>query len=180
MAGSGLQALAAAVPSAGCLQLCREEAALPHDVAPRLLALARHCAQLGASFPQSQASVSPPNSNRNAVLYYDDQSVRHAALRAAAASRVGFGGAPLQSAHRKARQVRCDYRESNRQTPCKLVRSVRDLHAAQRRKGRGVLGSRTQWQSSASARGDVDRRTRLPVTSSFNNACAVYHVVRVS
>jgi hypothetical protein len=143
VAGSGLQALAAAVPSAGCLQLCREEAALPHDVALCLLAIARHCAQLGASFPQSQASVSPPNSNRNAVqlvLCYDDQSVRHAALRAAAASRVGFCGAPLQSAHRKVRQVRVDCRESNRQTPCKLVRSVRDLHAAQQRKRRGVLG----------------------------------------
>ena len=75
VAGSGLQALAAAVPSAGCLQLCREEAALPHDVAPRLLALARHCAQLGASFPQSKEGVSSPNSNRNAVLYYHDKSV---------------------------------------------------------------------------------------------------------
>ena len=75
MAGSGLQALAAAMPSAGCLQLCCEEAALLHDVAPRLLALAHYCSQLGASFPQSQASVSSPNSNWNAVLYYDDQSV---------------------------------------------------------------------------------------------------------
>ena len=32
VAGSGLQALAAAVPSAGCLQLCREEA-LPVQIA---------------------------------------------------------------------------------------------------------------------------------------------------
>jgi hypothetical protein len=133
-------------------------------------ATARSLAPL--SLNRRQASP-PQNSNWNAVLCFDDQSVRYAALRAAAASRVGFGGAPLQSAHRKARQVRVDCRESNRQTPCKLVRSVRDLHAAQRRKRRGVLGSRTQWQSSASARGDVDRRTRLPVTSSLNNACAV-------
>ena len=178
MAGSGLQALAAAMPSAGCLQLCCEEAALLHDVAPRLLALAHYCSQLGASFPQSQASVSSPNSNWNAVLYYDDQSVRHAALRAAAASRVRFCAATLQSAHRKARQVRVDCRQSNRQTPSKLVRSLGDLHAAQWRKRKGVLGSWTQLQSGA--RGDVDRRTRLPVTSSFNSACVFYHVVHVS
>jgi hypothetical protein len=108
--------------------------------------LRRACSQLGAYFPQSQASVSSPNSNWNAVLCYDDQSVRHAALRAAAASRVGFCGAPLQSAHRKARQVRVNCRESNRQTPCKCVRSLGDLQAAQRRKRRGVLGSWTQLQ----------------------------------
>ena len=69
MTGSGVQALAAAMPSAGCLQLCCEEAALLHDVAPRLLALADYCSELGASFPQLQASVSSANSNWNAVLY---------------------------------------------------------------------------------------------------------------
>ena len=74
--------------------------------------------------------------------------------------------------------MRVDCRQSNRQTPCKLVRSLRDLHAAQWRKRNGVLGSWTQLQSGA--RGDVDRCTRLPVTSSFNSAYAFYHVVHAS
>jgi hypothetical protein len=95
MAGSGQQALAAAVPSAGCLQLCCEEAALMQDVAARLLALADYCSELGASFAQLQASVPSANSKWNAALLHGDQSVLHAALRAAAASRVRFCGATL-------------------------------------------------------------------------------------
>jgi hypothetical protein len=99
MAGSGQQALGAAVPSAGCLQLCCEEAALMQDVAARLLALADYCSELGASFAQLQASVSSANSKWNAALFFffllGDQGVLHAALRTATASRVRFCGATL-------------------------------------------------------------------------------------
>jgi hypothetical protein len=70
MAGSGQQALGAAVPSAGCLQLCCEEAALMQDVAARLLALADYCSELGASFAQLQASISSANSKWNAALFF--------------------------------------------------------------------------------------------------------------
>jgi hypothetical protein len=40
------------------------------DVAARLFTLADYCSELGASFAQLQAGVSPANSNWNSVLHF--------------------------------------------------------------------------------------------------------------